>query len=155
MTCSICSGGGTRPINWPVSRSMTSVPPRPRFGAAWTPAWSHTLPAKLSWSASRRHGCRVLGAWPVASWVADRTLAPAVRVVNTGPMRTIWKGAITFGLVHVPVKVYSATQSHDVSLHQVHGEDGGRIRYQRKCEVCDEVVPYDAIEKAYDDGDQT
>jgi DNA end-binding protein Ku len=70
-------------------------------------------------------------------------------------MRTIWKGAITFGLVHVPVKVYSATQSHDVSLHQVHGEDGGRIRYQRKCEVCDEVVPYDAIQKAYDDGDQT
>jgi len=70
-------------------------------------------------------------------------------------MRTIWKGAITFGLVHVPVKVYSATQSHDVSLHQVHGEDGGRIRYQRKCEACDEVVPYDAIQKAYDDGDQT
>jgi DNA end-binding protein Ku len=70
-------------------------------------------------------------------------------------MRTIWKGAISFGLVSVPVKVYSATQSHDVSLHQVHGADGGRIRYQRKCEVCGEVVAYDDIAKAYDDGDQT
>lgn len=70
-------------------------------------------------------------------------------------MRSIWKGAISFGLVHVPVKVYSATQSHDLSLHQVHGEDGGRIRYQRRCEVCNEVVAYDAIQKAYDDGDQT
>jgi DNA end-binding protein Ku len=70
-------------------------------------------------------------------------------------MRSIWKGAISFGLVSVPVKVYSATQSHDVSLHQVHGEDGGRIRYQRRCEICGEVVPYDAIQKAYDDGDRT
>ncbi len=70
-------------------------------------------------------------------------------------MRSIWKGAISFGLVNVPVKVYSATQSHDVSLHQVHGEDGGRIRYQRKCEICGEVVAYDEIQKAYDDGDRT
>ncbi|MGA9715867.1 MAG: Ku protein [Aeromicrobium sp.] len=70
-------------------------------------------------------------------------------------MRSIWKGAISFGLVNVPVKVYSATQSHDVSLHQVHGEDGGRIRYQRKCEICGEVVAYDDIQKAYDDGDRT
>ncbi|MET1037282.1 MAG: Ku protein, partial [Aeromicrobium sp.] len=38
-------------------------------------------------------------------------------------MRSIWKGAISFGLVSVPVKVYSATESHDVSLHQVHGKD--------------------------------
>lgn len=70
-------------------------------------------------------------------------------------MRTIWKGAISFGLVSVPVKVYSATQSHDVSLHQVHEADGGRIRYQRKCEICGEVVAYDDITKAYDDGDRT
>ena len=70
-------------------------------------------------------------------------------------MRSIWKGAISFGLVNVPVKVYSATQSHDISMHQVHGEDGGRIRYQRKCEICGEVVAYDDIQKAYDDGDRT
>jgi len=70
-------------------------------------------------------------------------------------MRSIWKGAITFGLVNVPVKVYSATEDHDVSLHQVHDADGGRIRYQRRCEVCGEVVEYAHIDKAFDDGDRT
>jgi DNA end-binding protein Ku len=70
-------------------------------------------------------------------------------------MRSIWKGAITFGLVNVPVKVYSATEDHDVSLHQVHDEDGGRIRYQRRCEVCGKVVEYANIAKAFDDGDKT
>lgn len=70
-------------------------------------------------------------------------------------MRSIWKGAITFGLVNVPVKVYSATEDHDISLHQVHDKDGGRIRYQRRCEVCGKVVDYEHIDKAYDDGDQT
>ncbi|MDR6691190.1 DNA end-binding protein Ku [Microbacterium sp. 1154] len=70
-------------------------------------------------------------------------------------MRSIWKGALTFGLVNVPVKVYSATEDHDVSLHQVHNKDGGRIRYQRICEVDGEVVPYQDIDKAYDDGEQT
>jgi len=70
-------------------------------------------------------------------------------------MRAIWKGALTFGLVNVPVKVYSATEDHDVSLHQVHNKDGGRIRYQRKCEVCGEIVAYQDIDKAFDDGGQT
>jgi len=70
-------------------------------------------------------------------------------------MRSIWKGAITFGLVNVPVKLYSATQDHDVSLHQVHDADGGRIRYQRRCEICGKVVDYEHIDKAFDDGDQT
>lgn len=70
-------------------------------------------------------------------------------------MRAIWKGALTFGLVNVPVKVYSATEDHDVSLHQVHAADGGRIRYQRICEVDGEVVPYSDIDRAYDDGERT
>ncbi|GAA4265293.1 Ku protein [Frondihabitans peucedani] len=70
-------------------------------------------------------------------------------------MRSIWRGAITFGLVNVPVKVYSATEDHDISLHQVHDKDGGRIRYQRRCEVCGKVVDYEHIDKAYDDGDRT
>lgn len=73
----------------------------------------------------------------------------------TGVVRAIWKGALTFGLVNVPVKVYAATEDHDVSLHQVHNKDGGRIRYQRKCEVCGEVVAYQDIDKAYDDGERT
>lgn len=70
-------------------------------------------------------------------------------------MRSIWKGALTFGLVNVPVKVYSATEDHDVSLHQVHAKDGGRIRYQRTCEICGEVVAYQDIDRAYDDGEHT
>jgi DNA end-binding protein Ku len=70
-------------------------------------------------------------------------------------MRSIWKGAITFGLVNVPVKVYSATEDHDISLHQVHDKDGGRIRYQRRCEVCGKIVDYEHIDKAFDDGDRT
>lgn len=70
-------------------------------------------------------------------------------------MRAIWKGAITFGLVNVPVRVYSATEDHDISLHQVHDKDGGRIRYQRRCEVCGKIVDYENIDKAYDDGERT
>lgn len=70
-------------------------------------------------------------------------------------MRAIWKGNISFGLVSVPVKVYSATESHDVKLHQVHAADGGRIHYQRRCDVCSEVVAYADIDKAYDDGERT
>ncbi|BCW81191.1 Ku protein [Arthrobacter sp. NicSoilC5] len=70
-------------------------------------------------------------------------------------MRAIWKGAIAFGLVNVPVKVYSATEDHDISLHQVHNADGGRIRYQRRCEVCSEVVDYSDIEKAFEEDGRT
>lgn len=70
-------------------------------------------------------------------------------------MRAIWKGSISFGLVDVPVKLYSATEEHDVSLHQVHDADGGRIRYERRCEICGEVVSYEHIDRAYDDGNQT
>lgn len=70
-------------------------------------------------------------------------------------MRAIWKGAVTFGLVNVPVKLYSATEDHDVPLHQVHDADGGRIRYKRVCEVDGEVVPYEHIDRAYDDGERT
>lgn len=70
-------------------------------------------------------------------------------------MRAIWKGAVAFGLVNVPVKVYAATEDHDVSLHQVHAKDGGRIRYQRICEIDGEVVPYADIDRAYDDGEHT
>lgn len=74
---------------------------------------------------------------------------------DDGHMRAIWKGAVTFGLVNVPVKLYSATEDHDVGLHQVHDKDGGRIRYQRRCEVCGEVIDYSHIDKAYDDGERT
>ncbi|WP_305094989.1 Ku protein [Prescottella sp. R16] len=71
-------------------------------------------------------------------------------------MRSIWKGSIAFGLVNVPVKIYSATEDHDIHFHQVHARDGGRIRYTRVCSECGETVRYTDIEKAYDseDGDR-
>ena len=67
-------------------------------------------------------------------------------------MRSIWKGAISFGLVTIPVKLYSATEERDVSFHQVHREDGGRIKYKRFCTVDGEEVSYGDIAKGYDLG---
>jgi DNA end-binding protein Ku len=65
-------------------------------------------------------------------------------------MRSIWKGAISFGLVTIPVKLYSATEEKDVSFHQVHRDDGGRIRYKRVCQTCGEEVSYSDIAKGYE-----
>lgn len=65
-------------------------------------------------------------------------------------MRSIWKGSIAFGLVNVPVKVYSATEDHDLKFHQVHAKDHGRIRYKRVCEECGEVVEYRDIARAFE-----
>ena len=65
-------------------------------------------------------------------------------------MRSIWKGAISFGLVTIPVKVYSATEQRDVSFHQVHRKDGGRIKFRRVCTVCGEEVAYADVAKGYE-----
>ena len=68
-------------------------------------------------------------------------------------MRSIWKGSVAFGLVNVPVKVYSATEDHDIKFHQVHAKDNGRIRYKRVCEICGEVVEYRDIAKSFESED--
>ena len=70
-------------------------------------------------------------------------------------MRAIWKGAVAFGLVNVPVRLYSATGEHEVTLHQVHREDGGRIRYRKFCSIDGEPVEMSDIAKGYetDDGE--
>jgi DNA end-binding protein Ku len=68
-------------------------------------------------------------------------------------MRAIWKGAVSFGLVSVPVKLYAATESHDVSFRQVHAKDGGRIKYQRICSIDGEEVAYADIAKGYETED--
>src|SRR5687767_14619226 len=65
-------------------------------------------------------------------------------------VRAIWKGAISFGLVSIPVKLYSATEEKDIAFRQVHREDGGRIRYQRVCTACGEEVSYADIAKGYE-----
>ena len=68
-------------------------------------------------------------------------------------MRAIWKGAVSFGLVSVPVKLYAATESHDVSFRQVHAKDGGRIKYKRVCSIDGEEVEYADIAKGYETDD--
>jgi DNA end-binding protein Ku len=65
-------------------------------------------------------------------------------------MQAIWKGSISFGMVTIPVKVYSATQEKDISFRQVHTADLGRIRYKRVCEIDGEEVPYSDIGKGYE-----
>ncbi len=70
-------------------------------------------------------------------------------------MRSVWKGSVAFGMVTIPVRLYTATQEHDIKFHQVHGADGGRIRYKRVCEVCGEEVPYDEIDRAVEQPDGT
>jgi len=65
-------------------------------------------------------------------------------------VRSIWKGAVSFGLVSIGVKLYSATEDHDIRFHQVHKTDGGRVKYKRVCSVDGEEVEYNDIGKGYE-----
>jgi DNA end-binding protein Ku len=64
--------------------------------------------------------------------------------------RSMWKGAISFGLVTIPVAVYPATEEKTLRFNQLHDEDGGRIRMKRVCSVDGEEVPYEHIVKGYE-----
>jgi DNA end-binding protein Ku len=64
--------------------------------------------------------------------------------------RSIWNGTITFGLIAVPIKVHSATESHTIHFHQVHAEDGARIKQKRICSKEDKEVPYDEVAMGYE-----
>jgi DNA end-binding protein Ku len=65
-------------------------------------------------------------------------------------MHSMWKGAVSFGLVMIPVKLYAATEQKDVAFRQVHREDGGRIRFRRFCSIEDTEVAYEDIAKGYE-----
>ncbi|QDY85925.1 Ku protein [Paenibacillus polymyxa] len=65
-------------------------------------------------------------------------------------MHTVWKGAISFGLVHVPVKMFSATEDKDISMRHIHKECGSPLSYVRKCPVCDKEVEWEEIGKGYE-----
>lgn len=67
--------------------------------------------------------------------------------------RSLWKGAVSFGLVTIPVKLYGATEQRDVQFRQVHPADGGRIKYKRVCEVCGQEIPFAEIGKGYEAAD--
>ncbi len=64
-------------------------------------------------------------------------------------MRAIWKGAVSFGLVNIGVKMFAATEERDISFHQVRRSDGSRIRYRRVAEADGEEVAYADIAKGY------
>ncbi|MGW2486846.1 non-homologous end joining protein Ku [Streptomyces sp. NPDC001606] len=70
-------------------------------------------------------------------------------------MRSIWNGAISFGLVSIPIKLVNATESHSISFRQIHTEDNGRIRYRKVCELEEREVTQSEIGKAYEDADGT
>jgi DNA end-binding protein Ku len=65
-------------------------------------------------------------------------------------MRSIWAGAISFGLVVIPVKLYAATEQRDITFRQVHRKDGARIQFRRVCTLDGEEVPYSDIAKGYE-----
>ena len=62
----------------------------------------------------------------------------------------IWSGAINFGLVTIPVKLYSAIREHELHFNYLHRKDEGRIRYERVCSVCGEKVPWSEIARGYE-----
>jgi DNA end-binding protein Ku len=62
----------------------------------------------------------------------------------------MWKGAISFGLVSIPIKVFPSTEEKGLSFNQLHDEDHGRIKYQRVCSKCGEIVPFEHIVKGYE-----
>ncbi|MFE4172327.1 Ku protein [Streptomyces sp. NPDC056909] len=68
-------------------------------------------------------------------------------------MRSIWNGAISFGLVSIPIKLVNATENHSISFRQIHKEDGGRIRYRKVCELDGEELSAAEIGKGYEDAD--
>ncbi|MFD5229353.1 Ku protein [Streptomyces qaidamensis] len=70
-------------------------------------------------------------------------------------VRSIWNGAISFGLVSIPIKLVNATESHSIAFRQIHTEDGGRIRYRKFCELEDREVTQGEIGKGYEDADGT
>ncbi|MEU9185961.1 Ku protein [Streptomyces sp. NPDC048484] len=70
-------------------------------------------------------------------------------------MRSIWNGAISFGLVSIPIKLVNATENHSISFRQIHTEDGGRIRYRKVCEMEEREVTSSEIGKGYEDADGT
>jgi DNA end-binding protein Ku len=65
-------------------------------------------------------------------------------------MRSIWSGAISFGLVSIPVQLFTATEERGVPLHQFHATDGGRIRYRRVCAADGQEIDYGEIAKGYE-----
>jgi DNA end-binding protein Ku len=64
--------------------------------------------------------------------------------------RSIWNGTITFGMVNVPIKLYSATESKSIHFHEVHAKDGARIEHRRICPKEEREVPHKQVVSGYE-----
>jgi DNA end-binding protein Ku len=64
--------------------------------------------------------------------------------------RAIWTGALTFGLVNIPVRLHTAVAQKEVRFHMLHAKDGARIRLKRFCSAEEQEVPYDEIVKGFE-----
>ena len=89
----------------------------------------------------------------LADATARVTLVAQSRTVGAAVPNAIWTGSISFGLVSVPVRLFTAVRSHDVGFHQYNRETGARIRYRKVDEDSGEEVDYDDIVKGWDPGD--
>jgi DNA end-binding protein Ku len=65
-------------------------------------------------------------------------------------MRTIWKGALSFGLVHIPIRMYSASKGNELKFKMLHKKDNGEIRYARICQEDGKEIPWEEIVKGYE-----
>ena len=65
-------------------------------------------------------------------------------------MKSIWNGTISFGLINIPIKVYSATKSNEINFHFLHEEDLGRISTERICKKCGQALGYDELVRGYE-----
>lgn len=86
----------------------------------------------------------------MTAFVADRCAAARIRVGDSLMPRAIWSGTISFGLLNVPVKLYSAVARRGISLREIRESDGARIKHRRVAEGTDEEVPYGEIIKAFE-----
>ncbi len=65
-------------------------------------------------------------------------------------MNASWSGMISFGLVNIPVKLYAATRDQDISFHQMHKEDNGRVKYEKVCTICGRELGKDDLVRGYE-----
>src|ERR1044072_6710141 len=113
--------------------------------AAHVPPWV--------WWRKCRTGAGASWSWPCSSRAPRRPLVgwPCSGLTRRSPMpRTIWSGAISFGLVTVPIHVQSATENHSIQFHQYHLEDMGRVRVKKVCEIEDREIQQSEIGKGYE-----
>src|SRR6478609_5304588 len=142
---------------WRATTARSPGPSRPSSPITWSPGWSR---ASSTPSSPRPTRCAIPSTRACATTSTRRTSpgridahiagssAPFVRM--SGMPRSMWSGAISFGLVNVPIKLYSAVSKKTVRFHQLNGETGNRIAQKRTDSVTGEEVAYENLVKGYE-----